>query len=269
MSILQKLERIDRRYIFLIGFILVAVPTVLPLGLPLPISPYTTAVYQQVEKMPAGSVVMMSFDYGPSGAAELIPQNIAIMRHMILRGVKGVFVTFSVDGPGVIEKAVKDSGMDVKYKYGEGYVHLGYIAGIESGMASFAANTWVVGRDYYGNPVDTLPIMQNVKTIRDFGLIAFTTATSQDHYIRQWSGKGVPVAGLIQSYYFSVIKTYLQAGQIIGFVNGLRGAAEYETLLKAPGTALSTMDATSLTHLFGVALVVIANIGYFASKRRK
>jgi hypothetical protein len=235
--------------------------------LPLPISLYTVAVFEYMDKLPKGAIIMMSFDYVPGTSAELIPQNIAIMNHMISKGIKGVFVTFEAAGVGMIEKAVRESKMDIKYKYGEDYVILGYIPGFETGMATFASNTWIVGRDYYGNPIDALPIMTNVKTIKDFNLVIFTTQTSQDHYIRQWSGKGVPVAGCIQSYYFSIIKTYTEAGQLIGFLNGLRGAAEYEKLTAIPGKALITMDATSLTHLLAVVLVMISNICYLVSKK--
>ena len=65
---------------------------------------------------------------------------------------------------------------------------------------------------------------------------------------------------------------YLQSGQLIGLVNGLKGAAEYEVLLKLEGEqapGMLGMSAQSIAHLLIIVLVVVGNIAYFASGRHR
>jgi hypothetical protein len=59
------------------------------------------------------------------------------------------------------------------------------------------------------------------------------------------------------------------AGQIVGLLGGMKGAAEYEILLERPGTAFRGMDIQSLVHFLIIGLVIFGNIGYFVTKNRK
>ncbi|MCE9535093.1 MAG: hypothetical protein K8R65_01625 [Nitrospirae bacterium] len=49
---------------------------------------------------------------------------------------------------------------------------------------------------------------------------------------------------------------------------GLRGAAEYETLIGQKGKAIAGMDAQSATHLAIIVLVMICNLFYFSMRRQ-
>jgi hypothetical protein len=49
---------------------------------------------------------------------------------------------------------------------------------------------------------------------------------------------------------------------------GLRGAAEYETMMESPGIGVASMDAQSIAHLLIIFFIVIANISYFATRGR-
>ncbi|MFW6157074.1 MAG: hypothetical protein ACOC7J_07125, partial [Armatimonadota bacterium] len=65
---------------------------------------------------------------------------------------------------------------------------------------------------------------------------------------------------------------YLQSGQLVGLINGLKGAAEYELLMEldpavAPG--MLGMSAQSIAHLLIIVLVIAGNIAYFASGRHR
>lgn len=46
---------------------------------------------------------------------------------------------------------------------------------------------------------------------------------------------------------------------------GLRGAAEYETIMESPGMGVASMDAQSIAHLLIIVFIVIANLSYFAT----
>jgi len=49
---------------------------------------------------------------------------------------------------------------------------------------------------------------------------------------------------------------------------GLRGAAEYESMMGSPGIGLASMDAQSIAHLLIVFFIVIANISYLGTQNK-
>ena len=59
-----------------------------------------------------------------------------------------------------------------------------------------------------------------------------------------------------------------KVGITLSLIHILKGAAEYEQLLKKPGSASVGMDAQSITHLLIVLFVVVGNIQYFVSKKK-
>jgi hypothetical protein len=62
---------------------------------------------------------------------------------------------------------------------------------------------------------------------------------------------------------------YLQAKQIEGMIAGLQGAAEYETLVKQTGTGILGMPAQSVVHGLIILFIIIGNIGYFLTRKKK
>jgi hypothetical protein len=66
----------------------------------------------------------------------------------------------------------------------------------------------------------------------------------------------------------------LDSGQLVGMLTGMRGAAEYETLLgsRSPGFAVTAMAGQSFAHLFILGLIALGNLpilaGVLARRRR-
>jgi hypothetical protein len=58
---------------------------------------------------------------------------------------------------------------------------------------------------------------------------------------------------------------YLSAGQILGLIGGMKGAAEYERLMDLFGDARRGMDAQSLVHVVIVVLVILGNLALFST----
>jgi hypothetical protein len=268
MGVLDFFDRLDRRYIFLVLLILSFLPVLMPLGLPIPIESATRGSYEALEALNEGDIICITFDYGGGSAAELYPQNLAIMKHAFTKNLRIVAVEFAIAGPEMAEMCFKESGYTDNKEYGVDYVNLGYIAGFETAMSAFASNpNGVKEADFYGTPISSIPLMDEVQNIEDLKYIAFTTSTSQDHYIRQFTGYSTKVVGCIQSLYFSVMKVYMGAGQIEGFVNGLRGSAEYELLINDFGVGVLTMDQVSATHIYAIILLIIGNIAFHMRRR--
>jgi hypothetical protein len=64
--VIQKLLDIDRRIIFVLVFVAVATPLLMGTVLPITPTKEVRAAYDEIEKRPAGDVVLVSFSYGAS-----------------------------------------------------------------------------------------------------------------------------------------------------------------------------------------------------------
>ena len=62
---------------------------------------------------------------------------------------------------------------------------------------------------------------------------------------------------------------FLQTGQLTGFMNGLKGASDYEVLLKRQDKASLGMASQSIAHALIIAFVILGNVGYLATRRRQ
>ena len=94
----EKLQHVDRRILYLVLAVLVAIPLIWPFTLPLQVSPAVYSLYDHVESLKSGDVVLMSFDYSAGGAPDIHPQVEAIVRHLAKKdGVGLVTVGFFAD----------------------------------------------------------------------------------------------------------------------------------------------------------------------------
>jgi hypothetical protein len=60
----------------------------------------------------------------------------------------------------------------------------------------------------------------------------------------------------------------LRSGQLKGMLSGLKGAIEYEVLLKEPGFATSASASLSWAHFMIIVLVIVGNIGMLLERKR-
>lgn len=266
---------LDRRYIYLLAWIFVLFPLIVPLGLPIPINPEAKKWYDYIEKIPTGSTVIFAPMYGTSGMPELFPMTMAIMHQLWKRDIKIVVVTFWTEGPLVFDILLKQID-PTKYGkvYGKDWIELGYIPGTETAMASLAADIWkATPRDYLQNkPLSEFPMMVNIKTAKDINLIiSIETGTpGLPEWLRQWNTPfGVPIIVGCIGVSVPGMAPYLSSGQLSALLPGLTSSAEYEILLVRPGLAVAGVDAVSMSHLLVVILVVICNIAFFVKRLGK
>jgi hypothetical protein len=276
MSIMDKINNLDRRIIYLLAWIFVLFPLIFPLGLPIPISSDARAWYNFVENnVHDGDTVIFSLMYGTSGMPELFPMSVATMKHILQKDVKFVVLGFWTEGPLVFNALLRQvNPADYGKVYGEDWINLGFIPGGETAMGALATSFQnTVAVDFVeGSPLSSFPIMDNVRTATDIDLIiSFETGTpGAPEWLRQWNTAygvniivgciGVSVPGMIP---------YINSGQISALMPGLTVSAEYELLLQKPGLAVAGVDAVSTSHLLIVLLVVIGNLAFFMTKEEK
>lgn len=266
-----KLSRIDPRILYALLVIILIIPLFTPLGLPIPITKETRKVYEAVEKLPPGSVVVCSMDTSGAAWGENGPQAKAIFQHLFQKPLKIVVVSFETDGPMLAEQAFLEIRKGEK-KYGVDYVNLGFIAGGETARAAFGRDVQkLISKDFLGNPIDKLPIMEKVRNAEDFALFfTFTSLISAvEMYVRQLYApyKTKIVAGIIGLGVASIVP-YYNAGQLFSILSGSLGAGEYELLNKMPGEGVRLSDALSLSTLFIIACIVIGNAAFLGVKLR-
>ena len=80
---------------------------------------------------------------------------------------------------------------------------------------------------------------------------------------------GVPMTCGATAVMAPKLFAYVGSKQLQGLLGGMKGAAEFEVLVGHPDQAFRGMDAQSLIHLLIIGLVLVGNIGYFASRRQK
>ena len=80
---------------------------------------------------------------------------------------------------------------------------------------------------------------------------------------------GVPVGSGVTAVVAPKMYSFVNAGQMTGLLGGMKGAAEYEIMVGKEAKAMRGMDAQSLAHLMIILLVVIGNIGYFATRKKE
>ncbi|QOR34802.1 hypothetical protein IMX26_15275 [Clostridium sp. 'deep sea'] len=271
---MKFLMNIDRRIIYILVFLAIAIPMLKPVGLPFSINESTQNFFNEVDALKPGDVVVVSYDYDPSSQAQIEPQAKAVLKHLYNKeGIKIINLAFWPSGPLFTDKYLKEMQGSHNKEYGEDYVSLGYIAGGETAISSFAKDIKkCFSVDRLGNKTSSLAMLKNINSAKDISLfITFGSGTPglAEHIRQVQSVYGTKMVAGMSSVSVAGYLPYYNAGQIKGYLNGLRGAAEYETLLKEPGAATSAMDSLSFAHMIVIVFIILGNIAYFTNPQRK
>ncbi len=269
----EWIKKNSNMVIFGMLFIVTAYPLISPLGLPIKIDQSTRTFYDLVESLEPGDAILFDVAFGPGPWPECGPQVIATLTHLIRNQVKIVMISGSADGPQMYNKIVQQMGQKLQdLEYGVDFVYLGYLAGTETMQASFADDTSsVVTSDYFGTPLSSLPLMNEVKSGSDIKHAYVSSASGDVGYgwVRQlYERYGTYIILLPTSILITGALPYLDAGQFKALLYGSRGAAQYEVMLNAPGEAVIITDALTLQHIYLIILVVIGNVMYFQERRK-
>lgn len=269
----EKLEgilKIDRRWIFLALTLALFGAIMRPLGLiNKKIARDSQNAYDYLDKVPAGSFVLLWMDYDPSTAPELNPQAIAVIRHAFRNNLRVGVGTFVSGSTGLIDQVFSVVPKEFNKEYGKDYVIFPYQPNYLAVMTQMASDMYVIyDKDKDGNSVKSMPVMQGVKNYKNVSLIVDITGTALlDAWVQYVGDKYVvPVIGGCTAISQPGYGPYLQKKQLKGLLGGMKGAAEYEYLIKTPGKGTSGIDALSLAHVMVVILIVFSNIAMLILK---
>ena len=268
-----KIGSIDRRWIFLIIAAVVIVPLIFPVGLPIRPTDTTKNVYDSIEKLPVGSKVLLSVEYSPSTRPENHPMTISILRHLFKNDHKVFITCLWPDGQFMAQDAINQvAKQEFNKTYGVDYVFLGFRPGNEAvvkGIVSNLRKLYTV--DVYQKKIDEIPLMKGINNFKDFDFLFSSSAgfPGTIEWVQYASDPtGIPMASGVTSIQVNEVMPYVQAGQMVGVLAGMPGAAEYEALINQKGTATSGMDAQSVAHLVIVLFIILGNVSFFIERNR-
>ena len=268
-----KIGSIDRRWIFLIIAAVVIVPLIFPVGLPIRPTDTTKNVYDSIEKLPAGSKVLLSVEYSPSTRPENHPMTISILRHLFKNNHKVFITCLWPDGQFMAQDAINQvAKKEFNKTYGVDYVFLGFRPGNEAvvkGIVSNLRKLYTV--DVYQKKIDEIPLMNGINNFKDFDFLFSSSAgfPGTIEWVQYASDPtGIPMASGVTSIQVNEVMPYVQAGQMVGVLAGMPGAAEYEALINQKGSATSGMDAQSVAHLVIVLFIILGNVSFFIERNR-
>jgi hypothetical protein len=269
---LERLNHIDRRLIFVIVFVVVSIPMLLKLTSPVKVSHEVQIAYDFIQSIPAGGVVMFSVDYDPTSAPELQPMILAILHHCFSRNLRVILTGQLAVGMPLGIEALESTAAQFGKKYGVDYVNIGYRPGNQAVIVAMGRRLRdMFATDYRGTPLDQLPMMKNIRNYDQIaGVVDLAHGGTPELWIQFGQARyGVKLIVCTTAVGAPDYYNYLQAKQIVGLLGGMRGAAEYETLVKAPGLGLLAMPAQSWVHLAIIGLILLGNLTFFLNRRAK
>jgi hypothetical protein len=272
-GMLAKLQSIDRRFVFLFIGLAAFIPLIFPLGLPLGVTPSSEDLFNAVDSLKEGSVVMLTFDYYPSTLPETEPMSYAALRHLFRKNIRVItLTTIPLGALSVMEEVVNNVAREYNKEYGTDYVNLGYKYGYVAVMLGMGRRiSDIFPRDNYNNKLEDLPLMREVKNYNDVDfLFVVSDNATVDYWVSLVNAQfGLPMGAGVTAVMAPKCYSFLQTKQLVGLLGGMKGAAEYEKLSKNPGKAIRGMDPQSIIHMIIVVFIIMGNIGYFASRGSK
>ncbi len=273
-KILVKLEALDRRIIFVFIFLSIAIPLLFPIYMYFSVTPPVKSFYDAIESLPPGSKVLVSCDYDPGSMPELFPMNVAAFYHLLSRDLKVITIQLWATGTLLAERAMSEVLEDFPdKKYGVDWVDLGFKEGREVVMVSMGTNIpKTFPNDLHGTKVEDIPVMEGVHTFDDVAMLVNISGGlpgTKEWVLQVQSRYHVKLGSGCTAVSAPEFYPYVQSGQLVGLLGGMKGAAEYEKLVQRPGTAQRGMDAQSVSHMIVFLFILIGNVAYFSTRGMK
>ena len=302
----DRLQRFDRRWIFLVMGLAVVVPLFFPLGLPAKPDPMTKAAFNAVEALPSCELdeathqprpghrcarVFVSLDLDPASTPEIEPFYRAVSLQLKRKHARLVFATTWYQAPPLVERYLRETvdaaiappgtagyhgAPDLPYRKNVDYVNLGFRDGKGAIIQQFGSDLRGAfdGHADDGTPLDRIPMMQGLGKLKDFDLIVLVSAgfPGAKEYV-QFVGtrEKLPMIAACTAVSTTDLAPYFQTGQLTGLVGGMAGSAGYETLVGKAGAGTAGADVLNIANLVVIAAIIFGNVVFFAGRahRRK
>ena len=213
-------------------------------------------------------------DWGPSTKAENYPQSEAIVRHLMRNKIKFAGLTLVQQGRDSLREILDKCAKDYEAVYGVDYCNWGFQPAFALFVKQLARDIpGTIKKDADGRPIDSLPMMKGIADVQDVSMVFESTGLVgvfniwvmyfQKEGYKPMLGHGCTAISIPEQY------IYWDAGQTVGFMGGMAGAAEYEKLLDRADRASRAMDSLTVAQLMAMLLIILGNIGYFLKRKQQ
>jgi hypothetical protein len=280
---MAAIQDFDRRWIFLVMGVLVTTLYALGIAKELTRSEYVDSYYATIEALPEGSVVMLSADFDPASAAELLPAYTATIHHLLKRRLKVINVATWPAAPPYTRGEFNQIAPLYDAVYGEAWVSMGFLPGDDVAMGNIGQSmrSAFPEDDVTDTPYDELPILADVGDNME-GIDLLITMSAGYPGILEWIAQvggryDVPILAATTAVQTPDLFAFYPT-QCVGFLGAATGATRYlqlvdeltEGAVEEPKLKnQKRMMVQSWAHMFMIALIVIGNVIYFMGRSRE
>jgi len=301
---LRQLQSLDRRWIYLVLSIVLIITLIKSYPDKPIVLPSVQHFYDAVDQAPAGpgqgKIILVNTLFAAGTIAENGTQMRSLVRHLMLTHKR--FATISVGepqgatyGPAIAGDLAKQYG----YEYGKDWIDFGYQFNTLAFFMSFPRDIpGQIKTDGQENkPITSFPIMQGIRNINDVAMHVEITASASVYdwmqYVQPKSNPRLPIGYACTGVMAADAYPYLDSGQLIGMMPGLKGASDYEALVDKlqtqeeaaghvkhhydpnaitsipafPPPARNLMYSQSAAHIVIILFIIFGNVGLLLSRR--
>jgi hypothetical protein len=296
MGFVRRLQTVDRRLVYLLLVGVLSLPFVVTYSLPIYPDTYTTRFFDQLERIGADpavqdKVVLVLSNWGPGTGGENEPQFRMVLRHLLRRRIRFVFLCSAGDPlthdnamasfrraqEAEILRARRMGEPIPTWTYGEDYLDFGY-----KNCPLFApfARTIILDprgffeRDFVNRRSllddQAYPLLRHLHGISDVAAVITISAGDEAKYIAGLVKGDHPdllIAPATMGIVANELYPYVKSGQLFGLLNSARAAMEYRALLD-PGEPTTTArdNGMSLGKSLLLLLVLLGNVAYLTTR---
>ena len=269
---MKYLINIDHRIIYILVIISITLPLIAPLNLPVDASEEVTKIYQKIDSLMPGDTVLLLISYAAQNEVEMKSQSDSVISHLFSKeGIKIVSAALVESGNIYLNQYMSSYASEYQKEAGRDFVNLGFVYGGEVAVANLANDIHQAApADSDGNLLADLEMMKNINDGSDFDLVINFGATQLWSIVRYITDVyNVDLVSGIEAVFAIRFLPYYVSGQLDGYLNGLVGAAGYESLIGIRGPASKHMDPLSSSSMLIIVLIIVGNISYLVEKRQK
>lgn len=227
-------------------------------------------MFNYIDSLPSGSVLLVSFDHEASSLPEIKPIGLALLRHANAKGHKLIGVSLLAEGTLIGYRLMEETAKEFGREYGKDYVFLGFRPQVQAAILSMGESIpMTYPQDYPGNKYEDLEMLKGIENYDDVAAVLSIADGSLTTHWMEYGGRfNLKVIAGVAASMVTTYDPYLSSGQMEAMIGGLRGAAEYEQLIGQRGGGARGMLAQSNAHIYIVLLVALGNVAYFRSRRK-
>ncbi len=281
-------DGLDARIIYVLVVLALTGPLVFKVRLPPAPMEASASTFEVIDalKPEPGKLVVIAADWGPGTTAENQPQTELVMEHLLRKRVPFALMSiYQLASPmlkdlplQVVARLEKESPAET-WEYGKDWVNLGYQVNGSLSLQSMARAEdihTVLKTDVSGTPLAEIPVMKDMHSIKNVQmLVQITGLVGVFNTWLQFFRADTYVPPMVHGCTSITIPDayiYYSSKQILGFFEGIAGAAWYEQLLNKlyPGrveVATQVNTGLAFAQLVILGLIVLGNIGYFLGKK--